>query len=661
MLAVMALLLIVCAGCKSESSSPTSPTPTTTQPPTSTSGGTTPPVSPTVVVTVSNANPVTNSTSIITATVTLNGTPVPNGTAVEFATTTPGSFTESGTQTLLRTTTSGVATATLTSNTAGTVPVTVTVNNVTKAVTVKFSDQVIITPPDTSVVITGLSPASGKPQGGDQITITGRNFKSPVRVLFDIGSGTPKEGSVVSVTPTQIVVLTPSVDLGPSTQTLAATVTVISSAGNPDEQRAVSPTKFTFALAILTPSITTVTPNSGPIDGGTRVTIVGEAFQQPVQVLFGAAEAQVISINFNQIIAMSPAGRDTADNGSGAVTGFVSIKVTNINSNKSATLGNAFRYVPKMQITAAGPNIGPATGGTRILIDGVGFNDPVTVVTAGVAAQVIKVSGTEVIAITNPVLLTSCADVTGPIVVGNIDNGDTATGPSFTYHVNKPAILGVSNPATPGGTTTITVLFPGGLPSFTIGGQPAPITGSHDNGDGSTTFTVTVPNSLVLSTTACAGAPGVNGQIATSFPIQFTDLSSGCQPTGTPPNLTVTPTTPILAFSPAGGFTPFSATAAVPPSGSSPGSPAVPAPPQTVLVVNSGGGTLTVNSVTPTGCGTDFSVSTGTLPASLTSCQNFPINVTFTKISPAGATSQCTLTVVTSAGSQTFSLSGSVH
>jgi hypothetical protein len=659
MLAVLALLLMVCAGCKSESSSPTSPG-TSTQPPTSTSGGTTPPVNPTVVVTVSNANPVTNSTSVITATVTVNGQPVPNGTAVEFATTDPGSFTESGTAALLRTTTNGVATATLTATAAGTVPVSVTVNNVTKTVTVKFSDQVVIQPPNTTMTVTGLSPTSGKPQGGDQVTITGTNFKSPAHVRFDTGTGTPKDAFVVSVTPTQIVVITPAVDLGPSTQTLPATVTVISSAGNPDEQRAVSPVKFTYALQVLTPSITTVTPNSGPIDGGTRVTIVGEAFQQPVQVLFGAAEAQVISINFNQIIAISPVGSATAPGGSGAVTGFVDVTVVNINSNKRATLTNAFRYVPKMQITAAGPNIGPVTGGTRISIDGIGFNDPVTVVVAGVAAQVIKVSGSQVIAITNPILLTSCADVTGPIVVGNIDNGDQATGPAFTYHVLKPAILSVASPASVGGTTTITVLNPGSVPNFTIGGQPAPIVGAHDNGDGSTTFTLTVPPGLTLSTAACAGAAGANGQIPTSFPIIFTDLSTGCTPTAAPPTVTVLPTVPILAFSPAGGFLPFSATAAVPPSGSNPGSPAVPAPPQTLLVVNGGGGTLMVTSVTPNGCGTNFTVNTPTLPGSLTSCQNFPISVTYNLTSPSGTTSQCSITVATSAGSQTFSLTGSV-
>src|SRR5207302_10842255 len=155
----------------------------------------------------------------------------------------------------------------------------------------------------------------------------------------------------------------------------------------------------------------------------TSVAILGDAFQAPVQVFFGAAEAQIIKVTFNEIDVMSPTARDTSSNGSGAVTGPVDIKVRNVGSGKETTFPAGFRYIAKMQITAAGPTQGSTAGGTRVTIDGVGFNDPIAVVIGGVAAQPIKVSGTQIIAITAPPLLTTCANVVGPIVRTNVDHG----------------------------------------------------------------------------------------------------------------------------------------------------------------------------------------------------------------------------------------------
>ena len=54
--------------------------------------------------------------------------------------------------------------------------------------------------------------------------MTGTKVRRPVRVLFDIGTAGIKEGCVVSVTPTQITVVTPSITLTAG-QTLDATIT----------------------------------------------------------------------------------------------------------------------------------------------------------------------------------------------------------------------------------------------------------------------------------------------------------------------------------------------------------------------------------------------------------------------------------------------------
>ena len=52
---------------------------------------------------------------------------------------------------------------------------------------------------------------------------------------------------------------------------------------------------FTY-LEGQAPTLYVLTPNNGPNEGGTRVTITGVGFQYPVQVLFGTQQAQVVSV-----------------------------------------------------------------------------------------------------------------------------------------------------------------------------------------------------------------------------------------------------------------------------------------------------------------------------------------------------------------------------
>lgn len=546
LIAFAAAMALAMAGCKGESS-PTAPTNTTTVPP---NGGVTPPTGAVVTLTVSpSATPLVSSKVTITATVTVGGTPVADGTAVQF-TTSLGTFADTGTNTTIRTTTNGVATVSLSSASAGAATVTATVNNVTKTTTVTFSTAPVIPPPPNTAptissvcVVTGTtctSPATGIPNGGQQVIITGTNFRIPVRVLFDPGNGQPaKEGFISSVTATQINVIAPPFDIVTG-QTLPVSITVISEAGTVNEQKVTQANAFTYQLAILTPSIRAVTPTSGPIDGNTRVTILGDAFQSPVQVFFNSAEAQVVSVNFNEIVVMSPTARDTTANGSGAVTGPVDIKVRNVGSGKETTFPSGFRYIAKMQITAAGPTVGTAFGGTRVTIDGVGFNDPVAVTIGGVVAQPIRVSGTEIIAVTGRAPV-PCSPPTGPVTVTNVDNGDQASGPVYTYTPEKPAIISI-NPASgpPGSSTTITVSRPGvgvdgtALVRFKIGSSTVVVTPNTITDPlGPVSFTAVVPN-FTFTTETCTTSGGLAGtRLATPAPVDvlFTNVTTGCTDT----------------------------------------------------------------------------------------------------------------------------------
>lgn len=605
-LALTALLALF-AGCKGES--PTAPPPITgTSGGGTGSGATEPPVGASIALAATNTSPFTGSTSTITATVTLNNAAVPNGTAVEFATITANAnFTDTtdNPTTLIRTTTAGIAKATVTSSTAGPVVVNVTVNNVTKSITVTFQDAVIpVIPPSNAPTISTVSPSSGLPTGNQQVVITGTNFRTPVRVLFDPGSGqASKEAFVTNVTPTQITVISPAFDLGVSQQ-LVVSVIVIVEAGLPTELRATKATAFTYTAAVLTPVVKAVAPTSGPIDGGTRITIIGDAFEAPVQVFFGSAQAQVLSVTFHQIDVMSPTARDTNPNGSGAVTGPVDIRILNVNSGKSVTAPAAFRYVNKMQITAITPDQGPFTGGTRFTIDGTGFSDPVTVYLDGIAASVIKVSASEIVGISNGIALSSCADSNGPVVVTNVDNGDTATAPvGWIYRVQKPVIVRVQPSTAPFttlvGTATVTVANAVGFPRITIGGLGANINSQTQNPDGTTTFTIQVPSTLVLTTQACSGVAGATVQVATAFDVTYTSLTTGCTDTLVKGLVVSPPDTPTLFLSPA-GFTPFSAKVT---------------PGLAVSLTNGGAGYISAPIVTFTGGGGSGAAATATITA----------------------------------------------
>jgi hypothetical protein len=557
-----------------------------------------------------------------------------------------------------------VAKATVTSSTAGPVVVTVTVNNVTKSVTLNFQDPVIPPPPNsTTPTITSISPVTGLPTGNQSLTINGTNFRVPVRVLFDPGNGqTPKEGFVTSVTPTQITVNTPAFDLGVAQQ-LIASITVIVEAGTPTEQRVTKSAAFTITAPVLTPVIRALAPTSGPIDGGTRVTITGDAFESAVQVFFGSAQAQVLNIQFHTIEVITPAARDTNPNGSGAVTGPVDVRVLNVNSGKSVTASAAFRYVNKAQITAITPDQGPFTGGTRVLIDGTGFNDPVTVYLNGIAASVTKVTPTEITAISNGIAIASCGDSTGPVIVTNVDNGDTATAPTaWIYRVLRPVIVGVSSGSViAGGSATVTVANAVGIPRILIGGIGASIVSQVENANGTTTFTIQVPTTLVLTAQACEGAAGATSRIPTAFDVTYTSLTTTCTDTLTK-GLTVSPpATPTLFITP-NGFSPFSATITAGTVGPPPTPPTVSNPPsQTVQIVNTGAGPLNIISVSASGagCGNAPGQITTILPGpqTLNTCETAPIIASYNGTTvPSSA--QCTVTITTNAGNRILQLVG---
>jgi IPT/TIG domain-containing protein len=304
-------------------------------------------------------------------------------------------------------------------------------------------------------------PAIARPQGGQMIALRGFGFKPPLRVFFDVGRDVPIEAFVSSVADSEILVVTPSVEIAAPAQRLKARILLVNDVGGRRESTETAD-NFFFLNETLTPSITTAVPQRGPVTGGFRVTLFGSAFQLPVRVFFGSEEARVISSRYEEIIVISPPSSDAR---------VVPIRVENINSNTVAVLENAFRYEPNLMIDRIDPASGPASGGTRVTIDGAGMSAPLAVSFAGVPAQPLRITPASTLAMTGPVQVRGCVEVTGPVEVINIATGEATTGPAFTYIPMRPVIARVEPRAVnPGEKVRVSVTgVPRGQARFTIG------------------------------------------------------------------------------------------------------------------------------------------------------------------------------------------------
>ncbi len=168
-----------------------------------------------------------------------------------------------------------------------------------------------------SVSVSSASPNQGPTTGGTVVTITGTGFQTGNTVSF----GSVQSTAVTVSSNTQIQAMSPAENAG----TVAITVT------NSSAQSSSLPSAFTYTSG---PAVTSISPNSGPVTGGSTVTILGSGFQSGATVTFGGIAATSVTIvSSTQIQAVTPV----------SPAGTVSIAVTNTNS-QSGTLASAFTY-----------------------------------------------------------------------------------------------------------------------------------------------------------------------------------------------------------------------------------------------------------------------------------------------------------------------------
>ena len=227
--------------------------------------------------------------------------------------------------------------------TAGTVDVTVTTPGGTSATSP--ADQFTYDPVPT---ITSVAPAAGPLAGGTTVTITGTGFVTGATVDFGLTGAT----GVTVVSATSITAVSPAVPAG----TVDVTVTTPggTSATLPADQ-------FTYDPV---PTITSVAPASGPVAGGTTVTVTGTGFTGATAVTFGTTAATSYTVvSATSITAVSPAGS----------AGTVDVTVTTPGGTSATSPADQFTYDPVPTVTGITPGAGPLTGGTTVTVTGTGF------------------------------------------------------------------------------------------------------------------------------------------------------------------------------------------------------------------------------------------------------------------------------------------------
>ncbi len=439
-----------------------------------------------VVLNTNNANPAAGGCSLMQATATLNGANVPDGTSVSFVTDL-GTFSQNGQPSISVVASGGVAVTSVCSPVPGVANVRATARAQGKVGDASLPISFQSSP--SAGFVSSCSPTFGSPSGGTALTLTGGGFSgsaSTTNVYFT-AAGITRQGLVASVNSTEIGVVTPNF---PEVSGLSTPVQIqiTLNAGSSTPTTLTAPNCFVFSTAPASaPTVSSVLPSSGKNEGNTRVSIVGSGFIAPLQVFFGPAEAQVLSISYNQIVALTPPATGI---GLPNQNQSVDVRVHEVQSGLDGNLAGGFQYGPALRIISfSGANVQSASGPfTPLTIFGEGFDAPVKVSLAGWVATVLSVSATEIVVVPGSIVAAGCSDVSGAMEVTNINTGDTATGQSFTYLVSAsgPIITGVtpSSAQVPGAGIQLLISgsnFPTTVAgvSVTVGGRQVTV----DDGD----------------------------------------------------------------------------------------------------------------------------------------------------------------------------------
>lgn len=413
------------------------------------------------VPTLVRLSPATGSSAGGTS-VTLTGTSLAHATAVRF-----GAATATGLERLSATSVRVTSPA----GPAGTVDVrVVTPGGTSPAATgARYTYQ-------SAPAVTALSTTAGPVRGGTAVVLTGARFTGASRVLF---GATAAAFTIVSDTSIRAV--------APAHVAGAVPVTVTTPYGT-----SASGTATTYAYDPV-PTVTALSPQTGPRAGGTVVTLTGTGLTRASAVRFGATPATgLVRLSPTTVRVTAPAH----------ATGPVDVVVTTPGGTSAAVPATRYAYGRAPVVSGLSVTAGPLAGGTVVTLTGTDLAEATQVRFGSVPATgIVRVSDTSLRA-------TAPAQVEGTVavLVTNANGTSPATDLSRYTYVGVPAVTALSAPAGPlsGAVITITGTRLGLASSVTFGGVPGTALARLSD----TTLRVTAPAHAAGSVDVRVTTPG---------------------------------------------------------------------------------------------------------------------------------------------------------
>jgi large repetitive protein len=182
-------------------------------------------------------------------------------------------------------------------------------------------------------IVTGISTTVGPASGGTSITISGYGLTGATAVAF----GGAAAASFTVNGDTSVTAVSPSTSAG----TVDVTVTTaggVSATSSADQ--------FTF---VPQPTVTGLSPSSGPLTGRTPVTITGSGFTAATTVSFGGIPALFTVVDDSTIDAIAPVG-EAVDS--------VAVTVSSIGGTSPSTPADVYNYTPPVVCTKVSGIVG---------------------------------------------------------------------------------------------------------------------------------------------------------------------------------------------------------------------------------------------------------------------------------------------------------------
>ncbi|MFG2864702.1 beta strand repeat-containing protein [Streptomyces sioyaensis] len=319
-------------------------------------------------------------------------------------------------------------------------------------------------------VVTSVSPAQGAPAGGTSVTITGSGFTGATLVRFG-----PNGTNFILVSDTLITAKAPA-----GTGTVQVTVTAPTGTSTQN-------VLFTYTPPLPpAPTLSSLSPASGPTSGGNTVTLNGTNLSGATSVKFGSNPAAILTNTATQITVLAPGGSPSS----------VAVTVTTAGGTSNA-LSYTYLAAPLPVLSSLSPTSGPTSGGNTVILNGTNLAGATSVKFGSNSAAIVTNSATQVTVIAPANL--------GTVNVTVSTAGGTSNALTYTYlTASVPSLSSLnptSGPTSGGNTVTLNGTNLTGATSVKFGSNPA---------------TIVTNTATQVTVTAPAGSPSSVGVTVTT-------------------------------------------------------------------------------------------------------------------------------------------------